>query len=209
MKIKFKSISLLLIVGVLLFPVNNFAQKFTGQGIVAFGAGSVSNKIIEDGFAKTFKPTGLSLKFKPVYNFAVDYGVSDKLSFGINLSNHESIATYTGYTGNDSITKPGSFKDGITCIGVGIRMLYHMGDNDDFDPYFGLRGTYMSWNYKTNTPHGFKQDYIQSNLGTAIKPQIMLGFRYFFSDKFGINLEAALGQTYNTMLSLNYRFGGY
>lgn len=188
------------------------AQKYQGQSVVTGGAGyslaGILFGIIQDGLNTT---GSISSKKTPVIIGAYDYGITDRFSVGACYTFQNLTAHYTSYETTDAsgnvTTINGDFTDHLSRQSIGIRPLFHFGDNDDLDTYIGARFSYVFWNYRsprtdvssTDLFHGF---------GSPVKPQAVFGTRYFLTDNIGVNAEFAIGSTYFMMFGVNARFGG-
>jgi hypothetical protein len=147
----------------------------------------------------------------PVIWGGVDYGVTDRFSIGAVYTYQGLTAKYNAFQYEDDsgnvITTYGDFTDRLTRQSIGIRPLFHFGDSDDFDIYTGARLTYVFWNYNSSRNDVDVTDLFQG-FGSPIKPQFLLGMRYFFIPSAGFNVEFAIGPAYFMSFGLNYRFGG-
>lgn len=195
-----------------ILPKQGSAQKYQGQVVITGGAGySVTGLflgLISDGLNAT---GAVSSSKTPVILGGVDYGISDRFSLG-------AIYTYQGVTmkyntyeftdaNNNVVTVTGDFKDRLTRQSIGIRPLFHFGDNDDFDLYAGARFSYVFWNYNSDRTDVDVQQLFDL-FGSPIKPQALFGMRYFVTPNIGLGTEFALGATYFMSVGIHARFGG-
>jgi hypothetical protein len=189
-------------------PKQASAQKYQGQMVVTAGAGySVAGilfGLVQDGLntVSTVKSTKT-----PVIIGGLDYGISDRFSLGAVYSYQGLSASYTSYTTNSGDTVSGVFKDKLTRQSIGIRPLFHFGDNDDLDVYAGARFSYVFWNYKSSRTDVNVTDFFKG-FGSPVKFQAIFGARYFFSPNIGFGMELAIGPTYYVTAGINARFGG-
>ncbi len=189
-------------------PKNAEAQKFQGQ-IVPFGAAGYSVAgimftLISDGL----NAVDVKSSKTPVIIGGLDYGVSDRFSIGGVYTYQGLTAKYNAYTVDSTgLTVTGDFKDVLSRQSIGLRPLFHFGDNDDLDVYGGARFSYVWWNYSSS-----RTDVDWTNIfegfGSPIKFQAVFGARYFFSEPVGIGMEFAFGPTYYMNIGLHARFGG-
>ena len=111
----------------------------------------------------------------PVY-FGLDYGIARDWTLGgqISFQTNEEPYHHDGYYYNDN----------SSAIGIGANGNYHFNRILDmpskFDFYAGANLTLFLWNYDN---HDYHADHDAVGLG------LQVGGRYFFTDKFGINLE--------------------
>lgn len=189
-------------------PKNAEAQKFQGQ-IVPFGAAGYSVAgIIFTAISDGLNAVDVKSSKTPVIIGGLDYGVSDRFSIGAVYTYQGLTAKYNSYyadTSNVLIT--GDFKDVLSRQSIGLRPLFHFGDNDDLDVYGGARFSYVWWNYSSS-----RTDVDWTNIfegfGSPIKFQAVFGARYFFSEPVGIGMEFAFGPTYYMNIGIHARFGG-
>ena len=110
----------------------------------------------------------------PIY-VGADYGVSDKITIGAEVS-------YQSYK---------VFDIKSTIIGVQGNGNYHFGELLDipsvWDLYAGLSINYYNWTVKDSDSDSSLVDDTPFGIGGQI------GARYFFSDKFAVNIEAGGG----------------
>jgi outer membrane immunogenic protein len=125
----------------------------------------------------------------PVY-FGLDYGIAKDWTLGGQLSFQTNNQPY--YNNNNT------YNYNSSVIGIGANGNYHFNRilemPSKFDFYAGANLTAFIWNYDNNDYH---------NNHDAVGLGLQVGGRYFFTDKFGINLE--LGG--NTGTSNGAKFG--
>ncbi|HLG02928.1 MAG TPA: hypothetical protein VI731_04995 [Bacteroidia bacterium] len=144
----------------------------------------------------------------PVIIGGADFAVTDIFSVGGIYTYQGLTVKYNSYqvedTAGNMITITGDFKDVLSRQSVGVRSLFHFGQNEDFDLYSGARFSYVWWNYNG------REDFDASMLsfGSPVKVQALFGMRYFFIPNLGIGMEFAVGATYFMSFGLNGRFGG-
>jgi hypothetical protein len=128
---------------------------------------------LEVGRAQLNAGFGISDWGIPVY-FGVDYGIAKDWTIGGQLSFQDKEDSYHGYHYNS------------TAMGIGANGNYHFNRilemPSNFDFYAGANLTFFAWNYNdyNGVPH---PDHDSVGLG------LQVGGRYFFTKKFGINLE--------------------
>ncbi len=121
---------------------------------------------------------GLSDLGFPVY-FGFDYGISNDFTIGGELTFRSYKTKYAGFFYNHSIT------------GLTGNVNYHfnriMDLPQEWDFYAGLNLGFFLWSSPSNYP-GLES----SGLGLSAQ----VGGRYFFNDKFGLNLEFGGGNVF-------------
>lgn len=184
------------------------AQKYKGQQNLSFGLGWHTNGFVEKAYKNTLKPEGLSTSTMLVPSINYDMGFSDRISLGLSFSQYQVSSKFNGYTDVNSIYYNSSSNTiTLNTTDFGLRILYHFGDNDDFDPYLGVKGGYSIHKYRSNVNHGFSASKLNDELGKNSTSQAFFGFRYFVSERLGFGFEFAAGQTYNAKVSLDIRLG--
>lgn len=112
----------------------------------------------------------------PVY-VGLDYGLAKDFTLGGELS-------YRSKSYNYGLDK---YKSSV--LGIGVNGNYHFNTvlniPSKWDLYAGLGLNYYVWNYEN--------DVYKSNNDSDIGLGAQIGGRYFFTDKFGINLELCGG----------------
>lgn len=144
--------------------------------IIAFGFisnGVFAQNPLGEGQTQLNAGVGISGWGVPVY-LGFDYGISKDWSLGGQLSFQTDDSGYNGYH-YDS-----------TAIGISANGNYHfnrvLNIPRNFDLYAGASLTYYIWNYDNYNGHAHPDN---TSLGLGLQ----VGGRYFFTDKFGINLE--------------------
>lgn len=144
--------------------------------IVAFGL--ISNSIfaqapLKEGGVQLNAGLGLSGWGVPVY-VGLDFGVARDFTLGGQLSFQTDDDNYDGYKYKSS------------AIGIGANGNYHfnriLNMPSKFNFYAGASLTYYIWDYDDHYNDGHPDN---TSLGLGLQ----VGGRYFFTDKFGINLE--------------------
>lgn len=184
------------------------AQKFKGQYAFTFAAGYHGSQFVQKTYNNTFKPTDLKTPPIVLYGINFDLGLGERFSAGITSSYIQLKSTYSGYTNSTGQTVVQTSTETYKSSDLGIRLLIHLGQNDDFDPYLGGKLGFSSKGFYTNSEHGFIPETLRKEMGKGITPQMVTGFKYYFSEHMGINLELGLGQAYNGLIGICYRGGG-
>lgn len=194
-------------------PQEAAAQKYQGQAVITGGAGYSVAGIFLGLLSDGLNATGVVTSTKtPVILGGVDYGLSDRFSLGLLYTYQGVTMKYDSYDMTDAngniITVTGDFKDRLTRQSIGLRPLFHFGDNDDLDLYAGARFSYVFWNYNSNSRNDVDVQQLFDLFGSPIKPQALFGMRYFVTDNIGLGTEFALGATYFMSFGIHARFGG-
>lgn len=198
----------LLIITLSIFTLNGFAQKKESISTKAVKENSI---IIEAyyGFpywwgtlltATNNAAGGNSITDVKVKNTnhiggRFEYMVSDKIGIGAEYTYADASATYkeTTTTMNGSgvtTTATHTYTDGIKKQRALVRMGIHFGESATFDPYICIGAGYKGTTYYSNASG--------SGLGVTfnvvpVATRFGGGFRYFFTENIGINIEAGLG----------------
>lgn len=190
----------------MIFTSFSFAQKFQGDIHVSAGGVWHQTDFLNKMYVRMLTPEALKTKSKISPNFSVDYGLSDRISLGLGMNVSEYITHFSSYVDKAGVKSPvGEYIVNCSNINSRFRFLYHIGDNDDLDVHFGV-GLGYNFNYfKGNAI--YSSDAFNKALDNTISKQVLVGAKYFFSYKFGLNLEAAIGQSYNAFGGICYRFG--
>jgi opacity protein-like surface antigen len=191
-------------------PKQAAAQKYQGQVVIgANGAfsvlGLVMNSLLNTAGNNI---TGVSYHSAPGISGTVDYGVTDRFSLGIAHFYQSFNIKWNGYTDSSGFNQTGDFHYRATRQNTAIRALFHFGDNDDLDPYFGIRLGYSYWSHSTNVTNVGSNFFSVDKLASHFWPQAIFGIRYFFTQNIGVNAELALGFPYYLSAGINVRFGG-
>ncbi|MDR6845179.1 outer membrane beta-barrel protein [Flavobacterium granuli] len=146
-------------------------------GILSTGA--FAQAPLEEGRTQLNAGLGLSGWGVPVY-FGLDYGIAKDWTLGGQLSFQTDEDPYHNSNNNNTYYYDNSV------VGIGANGNYHFNRILDmpskFDFYAGASLTYYIWDYD-DYGSGAHPDNDALGLG------LQVGGRYFFTDKFGINLE--------------------
>jgi opacity protein-like surface antigen len=197
-----------LLLGFVVTPQRASAQKYQGQVVVgANGAFSLVGLVMTTTFNSLGYVQGLTTSTTPGLSGTVDFGVTDRFSIGIAHFYQSANAKWNTYQDTNGVIQAGDFHYRVTRQNTAIRALFHFGDNDDVDPYFGVRLGYSYWKGTSNVAD-IDQLLDFGRFGSHFWPQAIFGIRYFFIPNFGVNTEVALGFPYYLSVGLNARFGG-
>jgi hypothetical protein len=193
-------------------PSTAHAQKAKGQIVTTAGVGyslvGIILNVVQDGINTTDQ---INSTKTPVIFGSSDFGITDRFSVGACYTYQSLTMKYSSFTTTDSAgnntTVVGDFTDRLTRQSIGIRPLFHFGDSEDLDLYVGARFSYVFWNYNSSR-NDFDGSDILNGFGSPIKPQFLLGMRYFFIPNVGFNAEFAIGPTYFMAFGVSARFGG-
>jgi hypothetical protein len=189
-------------------PTKAVAQKYMGQTVVgANGAFSLVGLLMTTTFKAIDNVEGLSTNVTPGMSGTVDVGITDRFSIGGAHFIQVATAKWTSYTDTNGVIKTGDFHYRMMRQNTALRLLFHFGDNDDLDTYFGIRLGYSYWNTSSNDPE-VDQFLDLDKFKGKFWPQAIFGVRYFFIPVLGVNAELALGFPYYLSVGVNFRFGG-
>ncbi|MDQ3108321.1 MAG: outer membrane beta-barrel protein [Bacteroidota bacterium] len=211
-KTSFIAVALFIAAFATLNPTTANAQKAKGQVVVTGGVGYSLVGILLNAIQDGANTSGDVKSTKtPVIFGSADYGITDRFSVGACYTYQGISVKYSSYTTTDTagnnVTIVGDFSDRLTRQSIGIRPLFHFGDSEDLDLFVGARFSYVFWNYNSSRDN-FDSSDLLSGFGSPIKPQFLLGMRYFFVPTVGFNAEFAIGPTYFMAFGISARFGG-
>ena len=206
---------LMMIAMIVIPPQQAKAQNVKGQSVGTAGVGvslvgllysAVKNSVNSQAGAS------LQLHSTPVLIGSYDYAIADHFSLGGAFSYQQFSSDYVNYqyVNSNHDTVVASFTDVVKRINFGVRPLFHFGNTENFDPYFGARISYTNWSYSTNNPDRFYDlSSAYKFIGASpIKFQVLFGIHYFFGEMLGINTELAFGPSYYLMGGMSFKFGG-
>lgn len=187
-------------------PTQVAAQKYQGQmNFTAGGSFSLTGLTMNFVIDAIDNAQGTTTRSTPGLNGMFDYGITDRFSLGAAYHFQNFRAEFNGYTDSAGNAVVGDYYVGVTRQNIGLRALFHFGDNDDLDIYAGARAGITLWSYNTNAnTTGLGDDLFTSR----VWPQAIFGMRYYFTPNIGVNTEFAIGPPYYLMLGVNARFGG-
>lgn len=137
---------------------------------------------------------GLSSWGVPVYA-GLDYSVTDDITIGGELS----------YRSKNEDYHFAKFKH--TVFGVAVNGNYHFNRilklPKEFDLYGGVSLGYYNWNSKYEGDGEFEYS---GSYASGVGFAAQIGGRYFFTDKFGLNLEFGGGNVSGGKAGITYKF---
>lgn len=190
---------------------NTFAQKGgdAPPSVITAGVGwSLVGALFSTLSNNTNDSSQFDFRQTPVIIGSFDYHVSPKFSIGAAYSYQSFTSEYTNYqyTGTGGGTYYGTWKNVLKRQNFAIRPLFHFGNSDEIDPYFGLRLGYTQWSSTTTNFDPAYDSFESISIGSPIKVQVLFGSRYWVADFLGFNAEVAIGSPYFAMLGANFRF---
>ncbi len=208
---KFLTVTAVAIALAVIAPTQAVAQKYLGQTVIGTNAGfSLVGALLTTTFNAADRVTGLQARVSPGISTSVDVGLAPRFSMGGAYFIQTASAEWDQYTDSSGTVHNGEYSMRLTRHNFGIRALFHFGDNDDFDPYFGVRIGMSRWTYSTKGVDagddiGLFDETVFRN---RVLPQALFGVRYFFLPFLGVNAEIAVGFPYYLSTGINFRFGG-
>jgi len=193
-------------------PTQVQAQKYLGQTVVGTNAAfSLVGGLMRGVFNVTDRNiTGLDSKVTPGMSFSTDVGLSPRFSLGGAYFLQVATMNWDSYTDTAGVVhNNGDYYFRASRHNFGIRALFHFGDEDDFDPYFGVRIGMARWTTSSNVEGYQDMGLFDATFFRArVLPQVLFGVRYFFLPFLGVNAEIAVGFPYYLSTGINFRFGG-
>lgn len=175
---------------------NVSAQAFSEESSyvnVGYGFGNLTQSLFKIGEANDYqyKYNGIGPLF-----LKYEYAVSEKIGFGVNIAYAQAQATYkytaTYITDGSKLLEETLDWKSYSAL---IRFNIHFGDNDRFDPYWGLGAGYRnaSWSGFNNDP---QSEYDVTTLSTPFNVgfETTLGCRFLFTENIGGYVEAGLAK---------------
>ncbi|TAE20168.1 MAG: hypothetical protein EAZ95_00165 [Bacteroidetes bacterium] len=156
---------------------------------VLLACASFAQAPVAKGKAQINLGVGFSNWGVPVYG-GFDVGVHPDITLGGEVS-YRKYKEYWKWGG-----KKGYYYSGDASIwGFSFNGNYHLNKilniPKEWNLYAGLNVGYVSWSYRDGLNNGYS-----NNSGLGLGAQI--GGRYFFSEKFGLNLEAGGGNKFSS-----------
>ncbi len=139
----------------------------------------------------------------PAFNAGIDLGASEKVSLGLHYAHQQFNFTTINYL--SSLSQYSDFQNTVYRHNAGFRVLFHpLSKAEDRDFYIGVRLGWMfhTGTYNTNEIGGVG---INNSIRDRYTQQLVLGYRYFWNESFGVNIEGGIGNPYMFNLGLNLR----
>lgn len=166
----------------------NVVNLYYGVSIVGAFYKSVVSQSGIDVKTKTLGPLGL------VYEHLVTDNIGIGAEFGytnvyVGFSDSQTYFT----SGGASVTDVYLYEYNFNTVRAMFRANFHFADSEKFDAYGLLSAGYRhtTFSFKTSDPYYTGSVSITNPIPVGLKPGI--GFRYFFTDAVGLNIELALG----------------
>jgi hypothetical protein len=141
---------------------------------------------------------------KPGIHYGLSYErlIFNKVGLGIEINRGSASVNFKSpdITGNIMY----NYKYLFTTVRAMVKVNYHLFESEDFDVYVFGAGGYKFSDYKLYTNDEAEYNRSISKISPfALKAG--LGGRYFFTNNFGLNLEAAFGSPYISA-GISYKF---
>ncbi|WDO14385.1 porin family protein [Flavobacterium sp. WW92] len=149
-------------------------KRLINLSVLLLTISSFAQAPLEKGKIQLNAGFGTSNWSTPIY-FGADYMISNPITVGLEAS-YQSYTTY-----------------GIksTIIGLQANGNYHFNElleiSNEWDAYAGLNLNYYNWKFKDSDTNTYLVDDEPFGVG------VQIGGRYFFNEKFAINLELRSG----------------
>ena len=133
-------------------------------------------------------------------SFKYERAVSDKVGLGLSVNYLSNTIKYTEQNVGNSGTATGNYNLNRTTLSILARMNLHFGDNDKFDPYWGLGIGYRTVNWKQTVSYSDGSTPTDENdLPTfTVIPfgfETVFGARYFLGPNFALFGELGLAKS--------------
>lgn len=158
---------------------------------LGYGVGNLSQSLF-----KTFEQNYTEYSYQGMGPFFAkyEYAASDKIGVGLNFAY---IGAEVSYTDINVVTPSGDFyRESITWTSMSFlaRLNIHFGDNEKFDPFWGVgmgyrTGTYV---YDDNDPTYDNSDRLKSLIPFGFETTV--GARFYFNDFIGLYAETGLAK---------------
>lgn len=188
-----KTLLMLLLAGGVLSSHNASAQREQNEVVITAGVGYSLGMALFKGVMNTaLRESNLNeIKGTPIINGMVDYGITDNFSVGAAISYHQ-WNWQDQYTDTSGVTTMGNVR--ASRNNIGLRGLFHFGNNNRVDLYTGARVGYSLWRFKadaSNTNGESASDFsAPAGIFTA---QALFGARAYFNEIIGANFEFGIG----------------
>jgi opacity protein-like surface antigen len=187
--------TMLTLMGVLILATSSFGQTH-GKGTFIvdpyYGFPNLVKKIIKEaaGSIDGVKVSGIG----PA-GIRAEYMLANKFGLGMDFiySTLNLTFRFDSLQNNGTIYKTYHPKIAFQGYKLHLRMNYHYINKEHFDAYFGFGagGHITRATFKTEAPDHIEIKDI--NASNPFSVRLAAGFRYFFNDNIGLNLELGLG----------------
>lgn len=189
-----KKILLCLIVSGMLFSNAINAQREQNQIVVSTGLGYSIGQAILKGLLNTTLEVGgtNTVKAIPIINVMADYGITENFSLGVAYSFNKFSWSDSNIDTSGLIT---SVEASAARHNIGVRPLFHFGNNEKVDLYTGARLGTSIWKVS-----GGVSDSQGNSAGAStsiplgvMTVQALFGVRAYFTEVIGANFEIGIG----------------
>lgn len=183
---------LLLVAGVILMHTASFGQAFQkGKSYASVGYSYQAFNAVK--LFSINATAGLNVSGLGPATLKYEYAVSDKVGVGISAAYSMANVSWTD-VGSNGLNY--NYKYTWSKMTFTPRFNFHFGDDEHFDPYFGIGLGYKNSGLKSasNDPN-----FIPFSLkGLPMSMETVFGGRYLFSDNFGAFAEIGIGHGFIT-----------
>lgn len=188
-----KKLLLCFIASGMLFSNSINAQREQNQVVVSAGMGYSIGQAIFKGILNAIEAGGTNtVSSIPIINVMVDYGISENFSLGAAYS-------FNSFSWSDSSIDPSGVITSVDLSAarhnIGLRPLFHFGNNEKVDLYTGARLGTSIWSLSGSATDSQGNDTGASTDIPAgvVTVQALFGVRTYFTDVIGANFEVGIG----------------
>ncbi len=188
-----KKLLLCFIASGMLFSNSINAQREQNQVVVSAGMGYSIGQAIFKGILNAIEAGGTNtVSSIPIINVMVDYGITENFSLGAAYS-------FNSFSWSDSSIDPSGVITSVDLSAarhnIGLRPLFHFGNNEKVDLYTGARLGTSIWSLSGSATDSQGNDTGASTDIPAgvVTVQALFGVRTYFTDVIGANFEVGIG----------------
>jgi hypothetical protein len=190
------------------FVFNAQAQNSEGTSVATVGLGySLVNNLFNVAL-DTYPEVEVSSV--PTIALSYDYGLTDNFSIGIAGAYQSVSGEFENtYLDGNQVSRTETAKATLSRMNIAVRPLFHYGNSDKLDMYSGLRVGYLIRTLDVDS-HDPDADVVRE-LDTFVGNRLAIGlvpfgFRYFFTDNIGLNMDLQIGTPYVVSGGVAFQF---
>ena len=205
---KMKKLLLCFIASGMLFSSSINAQREQNQVVVSAGMGySIGQALLKAILNATLEASGTNtVSSIPIINVMADYGITENFSLGVAYS-------FNKFSWSDSIIDTSGVISSVDLSAarhnIGVRPLFHFGNNEKVDLYTGARLGTSIWALSGSaTDSQGNSTGASTDIPTGVVTvQALFGVRTYFTDVIGANFEVGIGNApYFVAGGLSFKF---